>query len=224
MTKRFSALAVSAAIVGGFFITSMPAHAATSADRGEVSVKAAVTCNTSQLRQQIANLKTKAAKLKQLGRPRRPGRRSATRPHSRRGSTRASRLTTKRASRSPDKFPVSMCGAARPVPGMGSATRLSGARAPRGPGPPGGAPAVRAGVPSPGPRPDRLAARQVEDIGCRGLADDEKASGSDDHGGGHDEGAAGGLGDVLAHSAGQPSRPARCNTSAAMFQASSSPR
>ncbi|CAM5299916.1 hypothetical protein [Streptomyces canus] len=67
MTKRFSALAVSAAIVGGFFITSMPAHAATSADRGEVSVKAAITCNTSQLRQQIANLKTKAAKLKQLG-------------------------------------------------------------------------------------------------------------------------------------------------------------
>ncbi|WP_020121557.1 hypothetical protein [Streptomyces canus] len=67
MTKRFSALAVSAAIVGGFFITSVPAHAATSADRGEVSVRASVTCNTSQLRQQIASLKTKAAKLKQLG-------------------------------------------------------------------------------------------------------------------------------------------------------------
>lgn len=126
MTKRFSALAVSAAIVGGFFITSVPAHAATSADRGEVSVKASVTCNTSQLRQQIANLKTKAAKLKQLGRPRRPRRRSTTRPPSRRSSTRASRLTTTRASRSPDKFPVSMCGAARPDPGMGGATRLSG--------------------------------------------------------------------------------------------------
>ncbi|MEV3912937.1 MULTISPECIES: hypothetical protein [Streptomyces] len=67
MTKRFSVLAVSAAIVGGFFITAVPAHAATSADRGEVSLKAAVTCNTSQLRQQIASLKTKAAKLKQLG-------------------------------------------------------------------------------------------------------------------------------------------------------------
>lgn len=126
MTKRFSVLAVSAAIVGGFFITAVPAHAATSADRGEVSLKAAVTCNTSQLRQQIAGLKTKAAKLKQLGRPRRPRRRSTTRPPSRRSSTRASRLTTTRASRSPDKFPVSMCGAARPVPWMGGATRMSG--------------------------------------------------------------------------------------------------
>jgi len=67
MTKRFSVLAVSAAVVGGFFITSVPAHAATSADRGVVSVKAAVTCNQGQLRQQIANLKSKAAKLKQLG-------------------------------------------------------------------------------------------------------------------------------------------------------------
>ncbi|KUL20606.1 hypothetical protein [Streptomyces regalis] len=67
MTKRFSALAVSAAIVGGFFITSVPAHAATSADQTAVSAKAAVTCNKSQLRKQIADLKTKAAKLKQLG-------------------------------------------------------------------------------------------------------------------------------------------------------------
>ncbi|WP_458248324.1 hypothetical protein [Streptomyces sp. MAI_2237] len=66
MTKRFSVLAVSAAIVGGFFITSAPAQAATPADAG-VSVKASVTCNTSQMRQQIANLKIKAAKLKQLG-------------------------------------------------------------------------------------------------------------------------------------------------------------
>jgi len=67
MTKRFSALAVSAAIVGGLFITSVPAHAAPSADQGAVSAKAAITCNKNQMRQQIANLKTKAAKLKQLG-------------------------------------------------------------------------------------------------------------------------------------------------------------
>lgn len=67
MTKRFSALAVSAAIVGGFFITSVPAQATTSAERGEVSIKASVTCDKGQMRQQIANLKTKAAKLKQLG-------------------------------------------------------------------------------------------------------------------------------------------------------------
>ncbi|MDH6568740.1 enoyl reductase-like protein [Streptomyces sp. SAI-117] len=65
MTKRISALAVSAAIVGGLFLTSVPAQAAPSA--GEVSIKASVTCNKSQMRQQIASLKTKAAKLKQLG-------------------------------------------------------------------------------------------------------------------------------------------------------------
>jgi NAD(P)H-dependent flavin oxidoreductase YrpB (nitropropane dioxygenase family) len=67
MTKRFSALAVSAAIVGGLFITSVPAHAAASADRGAVSAKASVTCNQDQLRRQITELKRKAAKLKQLG-------------------------------------------------------------------------------------------------------------------------------------------------------------
>ncbi|MFL5994017.1 MAG: hypothetical protein ACJ736_06845 [Streptomyces sp.] len=38
----------------------MPAHAAMAADRGEVSGKASVTCNTSHLGRQIANLKTKA--------------------------------------------------------------------------------------------------------------------------------------------------------------------
>jgi cell division protein FtsX len=67
MTKRFSALAVSAAIVGGFFITSVPAHAALSAGQGVVSAKAAITCNPAQMRQQIASLKNKAEKLKQLG-------------------------------------------------------------------------------------------------------------------------------------------------------------
>ncbi|MEU5534029.1 hypothetical protein [Streptomyces sp. NPDC020362] len=66
MTKRFSALAVSVAVAGGFLITSVPAHAATTARPAVVS-KAAVTCNEGQMRQQIANLKSKAAKLKQLG-------------------------------------------------------------------------------------------------------------------------------------------------------------
>ncbi|MBL1087162.1 hypothetical protein JK359_35230 [Streptomyces actinomycinicus] len=66
MTKRFSALAVSAAIVGGLFVTAMPAQAAVPAGHGVVS-KAAVTCNKSQMRQQIANLKNKAAQLKHLG-------------------------------------------------------------------------------------------------------------------------------------------------------------
>ncbi|MGW1953740.1 hypothetical protein ACWCPI_13455 [Streptomyces sp. NPDC001920] len=67
MTKRISALAVSAAIVGGLFITSAPAQAAPSAGQSTVSAKAAITCNPSQMRQQIASLKSKAAKLKQLG-------------------------------------------------------------------------------------------------------------------------------------------------------------
>ncbi|MFF7373238.1 hypothetical protein [Streptomyces tricolor] len=67
MNRRFSALAVSAVAIGGFFVTSAPAHAALSADRGAVTAKAAVTCNEGQMRQQIANLKSKAAKLKQLG-------------------------------------------------------------------------------------------------------------------------------------------------------------
>ncbi|MQY38149.1 hypothetical protein SRB17_61580 [Streptomyces sp. RB17] len=68
MTKRFSALALSAALAGGFFLTSVPAHAAASARHRAVSVKAAsVTCNERQMRQQIADLKDKAARLKQLG-------------------------------------------------------------------------------------------------------------------------------------------------------------
>ncbi|MFD5016695.1 hypothetical protein [Streptomyces chartreusis] len=67
MTKRMSALAVSAAVIGGFFVTSMPAQAATPAGQSVASAKAAVTCNQGQLRQQIAGLKSKAAKLKQLG-------------------------------------------------------------------------------------------------------------------------------------------------------------
>ncbi|MFH0520627.1 hypothetical protein ACHBTE_26050 [Streptomyces sp. M41] len=67
MTKRFSALAVSAAIVGGLFITSVPAHAAPSAGHSAASAKGAITCNEGQMRQQIAKLKNKAAKLKQLG-------------------------------------------------------------------------------------------------------------------------------------------------------------
>ncbi|MEW2510394.1 hypothetical protein [Streptomyces sp. NPDC046870] len=67
MTKRLSALAVSAAVVGGFLFTSVPAHAATPAGRGAVTAKATVTCNKNQMRQQIAALKDKAARLKQLG-------------------------------------------------------------------------------------------------------------------------------------------------------------
>ncbi|QTD95884.1 hypothetical protein [Streptomyces cyanogenus] len=69
MTKRFSALAVSAAIAGGLLFASVPAHAAGSAHSGAVLAKATITCNRSQMRQQIAALKEKAAKLKQLGEP-----------------------------------------------------------------------------------------------------------------------------------------------------------
>ncbi|MFF9769896.1 hypothetical protein ACF1GT_25455 [Streptomyces sp. NPDC014636] len=67
MTKRISALAVSAAIAGGFLLTSVPAHAAPAAGQVAVSARATVTCDQSQMHQQIANLKSKAAKLKQLG-------------------------------------------------------------------------------------------------------------------------------------------------------------
>ncbi|MFF8729777.1 hypothetical protein ACF073_25275 [Streptomyces sp. NPDC015171] len=66
MNKRMSALAVSAAVAGAFLITSVPAHAAPAAGHGVVS-KATVTCNKNEMRQQIANLKNKAAKLRQLG-------------------------------------------------------------------------------------------------------------------------------------------------------------
>ncbi|MEW2402356.1 hypothetical protein [Streptomyces sp. NPDC046862] len=67
MSKKFSVLAVTAAMVGGFFVTSMPAHAATTAGQGDVAVTAAVKCNERQMRQQIADLKAKAGKLKHLG-------------------------------------------------------------------------------------------------------------------------------------------------------------
>lgn len=69
MIKRMSALAVSAAVLGGFFITSVPAQAAVLAGQGVVSAKAAITCNPAQMRQQIAKLKNKAEQLKQLGEP-----------------------------------------------------------------------------------------------------------------------------------------------------------
>ncbi|OIK06522.1 hypothetical protein [Streptomyces monashensis] len=64
MTKRLSVLAVSVAVAGGFLVTSVPAQAATA---GHAVARATVTCNESQMRQQIANLKRKAAQLKQLG-------------------------------------------------------------------------------------------------------------------------------------------------------------
>ncbi|MFF5537138.1 hypothetical protein ACFY71_32530 [Streptomyces cinerochromogenes] len=67
MTKRFSALAVSAVIAGGFLVTSVPAHAATPTGHGAIVSKATITCNERQMRQQIAQLKTKAAELKRLG-------------------------------------------------------------------------------------------------------------------------------------------------------------
>ncbi|MEU9478572.1 hypothetical protein [Streptomyces sp. NPDC048191] len=64
MTKRLSALAVSVAIAGGFLVTSVPAQAATA---GHAVSKASITCNQRQMRQQIADLKAKAAQLRQLG-------------------------------------------------------------------------------------------------------------------------------------------------------------
>ncbi|MEU2063060.1 hypothetical protein [Streptomyces sp. NPDC013455] len=67
MTNRISALAVSVAIAGGLLVTSAPAHATMPAGRHAVVAKASITCNKTELRRQIAALKDKAAKLKQLG-------------------------------------------------------------------------------------------------------------------------------------------------------------
>ncbi|WP_189986110.1 hypothetical protein [Streptomyces capoamus] len=67
MTKRLSALAVSAIIAGGFLVTSVPAHAAAPAGGGAVVAKAATRCDPREMRQQIARLKTKAAQLRRLG-------------------------------------------------------------------------------------------------------------------------------------------------------------
>jgi hypothetical protein len=72
MIKRWSVLAVSAAVGTGFLITSSPAHAAPAAApaaRGAVVAQAPVRCDTHRMRQQIAALKDKAAKLKRLGEP-----------------------------------------------------------------------------------------------------------------------------------------------------------
>ncbi len=152
MNRRLSALAVSAVAVGGFFVTSAPTHAALSADRGAVTAKAAVTCNEGQMRQQIANLKSKAAKLKQLGRPRRPGRRWLTRPLCRRGWTRASRPTRTRASRSPGRLLDSSVWRCPPrVRGGQRHTLVHAAVTPVKPRPPARPPSARAAVSTPPP-------------------------------------------------------------------------
>ncbi len=68
MTKRFSVLAVTVAMAGGFIIASVPAHAATAVGQGDVSVTRAVTCKPSEMRERIRRLREEAAILERLGR------------------------------------------------------------------------------------------------------------------------------------------------------------
>ncbi|WP_171169093.1 hypothetical protein [Streptomyces sp. I05A-00742] len=58
MRRRIVALAVSALMAGGTVAMTLPAQTA--------SAKA-ITCDTSQMRQQVANLKAKAQRLKHEG-------------------------------------------------------------------------------------------------------------------------------------------------------------
>ncbi|MFF3493311.1 hypothetical protein ACFYWS_18360 [Streptomyces sp. NPDC002795] len=67
MSRRFTTLAVSAAIAGGVLFSAVPAQAAPAADRGSVSARGPITCNIPKMRQQVANLKSKAGKLDALG-------------------------------------------------------------------------------------------------------------------------------------------------------------
>ncbi|MEU4208544.1 hypothetical protein AB0F13_00845 [Streptomyces sp. NPDC026206] len=60
MRRSISALALTAALAGGVVFTALPAQTASAAT---------VTCNTGAMRHDIAALRQKAAKLKQLGEP-----------------------------------------------------------------------------------------------------------------------------------------------------------
>ncbi|MHC5257393.1 hypothetical protein ACYSUO_05890 [Streptomyces sp. UC4497] len=67
MLRRFTTLAVSAAIAGGVLFSAVPAQAAPVAEQGSVSARGPITCNIPKMRQQVANHKSKAAKLDNLG-------------------------------------------------------------------------------------------------------------------------------------------------------------
>ncbi|MEV5238950.1 hypothetical protein AB0K89_07535 [Streptomyces cinnamoneus] len=61
MRRRISALALTAALAGGVVFTALPATTASAATTG--------TCHPSQMRQQIADLRAKAKRMKHEGEP-----------------------------------------------------------------------------------------------------------------------------------------------------------
>ncbi|MGW8555744.1 hypothetical protein [Streptomyces tubercidicus] len=68
MHRRISALAVTAAVAGGVLFAALPAQAATTAaGRQSVAAGGAVQVNLDEMRQQSADLKTKAARLDNEG-------------------------------------------------------------------------------------------------------------------------------------------------------------
>ncbi|MCA6093002.1 hypothetical protein LE181_12625 [Streptomyces sp. SCA3-4] len=60
MRRRISALALTAALAGGVVLTALPVQSATAAT---------ATCKPSQMRQDIANLRAKAKRMKHEGEP-----------------------------------------------------------------------------------------------------------------------------------------------------------
>ncbi|MEU9111556.1 hypothetical protein AB0D04_07135 [Streptomyces sp. NPDC048483] len=68
MRRRISAFAVTAAMAGGVLFAALPAHAATTTTGGHAAVaRGAIQVNIGELRQQSADLKSKAARLDQEG-------------------------------------------------------------------------------------------------------------------------------------------------------------
>jgi hypothetical protein len=63
-TRRTTTLAITAALAGGLLFTAAPAQAATTAD---VRAGGIVICEINKMRQQVDELKSKAAKLDRLG-------------------------------------------------------------------------------------------------------------------------------------------------------------
>ncbi|MGX1880730.1 hypothetical protein [Streptomyces sp. NPDC055287] len=68
MLRRISTIAVTAAMTGGVLFAALPAHAAPSTGQQTMAARGgAITVNINELRQQSADLKTKAEKLDRLG-------------------------------------------------------------------------------------------------------------------------------------------------------------
>jgi hypothetical protein len=67
MRRRFSILAVTAVMAGGVLFTAVPAQAHATTIPSSVAIRKAIVCKPAEMRQKIANLKAKAARLKGEG-------------------------------------------------------------------------------------------------------------------------------------------------------------